>query len=176
MLTITEAIAEIVTISKRLEKKQQFILGNLTRQNLLRDPLEKEGGQSQVIARETQSIMDLCERLVALRTAVNSANMRNTVTVLGETKTLAEWIVWKREVAPFLVGHYNQLRSRIEAIGQDARRKGVDVAKGEPVAMTDIIVNVDQMQLARNIEHLEEVLGTLDGALSVKNATTTIEL
>lgn len=40
---------------------------------------------------------------------------------------------------------------------------------------TDIVVNVDEQQLAKDIERLEETLGTLDGVLSLKNATVMLD-
>jgi hypothetical protein len=40
---------------------------------------------------------------------------------------------------------------------------------------TDYIVNIDEARLAKEIEDLEETLGTLDGQLSLKNATVMIE-
>ena len=43
-LTITEALAEIKTLAKRIEKKRQNIGQFLVRQEGVRDPLEREGG------------------------------------------------------------------------------------------------------------------------------------
>lgn len=39
-MTITEALAEIKTIGKRLEKKRAAIAGNLARDSRLKDPFE----------------------------------------------------------------------------------------------------------------------------------------
>lgn len=54
--TITEALAEIPTIEKRIEKKSEFILNYLYRQSAVRDPHEKDGGSSTLIHRELQAI------------------------------------------------------------------------------------------------------------------------
>jgi hypothetical protein len=46
----------------------------------------------------------------------------------------------------------------------------------EAQSLDDIVVNVDEQKLAEDSERMEEVLGTLDGLLSLKNATVTIEV
>ncbi len=56
-LTITEALAEIPTIEKRIEKKREFILNYLYRQSSVRDPHEKDGGSTVLIVREAGAFM-----------------------------------------------------------------------------------------------------------------------
>ena len=48
-MTITEALAEIKTIQKRIDKKREFILHHTYRQHTLRDLLEKDGGSPKVV-------------------------------------------------------------------------------------------------------------------------------
>ena len=68
------------------------------------------------------------------------------------------------------------MHGRIEAMRQDAQRKGFQIVSGEAQKPTDIIVNVNEQELAKQIEVLEEMLGVLDGQLSLKNATMTIDI
>jgi hypothetical protein len=68
-ITITEALAEVPTISKRIAKKQQFVLDFLSRQNGVRDPHEKDGGSVTLIQQNLQGIADLESRLIAIRSA-----------------------------------------------------------------------------------------------------------
>ena len=49
-LTITEALAEIKTVEKRIQKKREAILPFVFRQEMLRDPHEKDGGSAVVVA------------------------------------------------------------------------------------------------------------------------------
>src|SRR5579863_1653454 len=63
-LTITEALAEIKTINKRLESKRESVRNYIARDVRVRDPLEKEGGSAEFIKRERQAIIDLEERIV----------------------------------------------------------------------------------------------------------------
>ena len=54
-LTITEALAEIKTIGKRLEKKREHVKGFLFRQDVFKDPFYSEGGSFSMIERERQA-------------------------------------------------------------------------------------------------------------------------
>lgn len=178
MISITEALAEIKTIGKRIEKKREFTLtaGYLWRQEKLKDPLERDSGSRSVIARERQAIADLEIRIIVIRQAIAKANAETSVTIMGLTNTVAEWLTWKREVAPKRQAYLSQLRTQIQALRQQANRQGVAVTTGEPQTPDDIIVNVDEREVAKDIEALEQLLGTLDGQLSLKNATTLIDV
>jgi len=175
-ITITEALAEIKTISKRIEKKRDFILTYLARQDGIKDPLEKEGGSLKAIERERQAINDLQTRAVTLRRGIQKANEVANVTLNGVTRTIADWLVWRRDVAP---GHrelLNRLRSQINQVREQAKRNGATVlpSGGTAQNVTDVIVHINENDLATEIETLEDTLGQLDGQLSLKNATVPI--
>lgn len=175
-ISITEALAELKTIDKRIEKKGKFILAYVYRQEMLKDPHEKDGGSAEVIKREQQAIHDLLERKVTIRRAIQEANSTNFVTIGDEKRTIADWLVWRREVAPLQEVILNQLSGRIDTARQEAQRKGVSLVNNEAQKPTDIIVNVNEKELARQIEHLAEILGALDGQLSLKNATLLVDV
>jgi hypothetical protein len=176
-ITITEALAQIKTIEKRLDKKRQFVLNYLMRQEQLKDPLDKEGGSRVVIARERQAIGDLEQQIIRLRRAIQAANQAAEISVGGRVRTIADWLVWRREVAPGAQAFLSGMSSGIQSARNQARMKGLAVVTTGDVATqpTDIIINVDELALSREIEAMEEVLGNLDGQLSLKNATTRIE-
>jgi len=176
-ITITEALAELKTIDKRIEKKREFVLDYLLRQEIFKDPLEREGGSVSAIKREMQAISDLEERKIAIRRAVQQANEFNTVTVGKRTRSIADWLVWRREVAPGQQRHLAAIRAKIEQARQEAARKGAGLsASADAAKPNDVIVNVNEQELARQIEELEEVLGKLDGQLSLKNATLLVDV
>jgi hypothetical protein len=176
--TVTEALAELKTIGKRIEKKRQYISAYLMRQEALKDPLEKDGGSPKVISRERQAIADLEKRHIAIRLAIQKANQVTPVTIEGLTKSLAEWLTWRKEIAPGLQQHLGQIRNQIEQIRRQALQKGATVvtAGGTAEKPTDVVVNVDEAELAKETELLEAMLGALDGQLSLKNATVTIDI
>lgn len=178
-MTITEALAELKTIDKRVEKKQEFVLGYLWRQRGMVDPHEKAGGSVAFVAQEQQGIRDLLERKVAIRDAINQANAREVILVGGVTRSIAQWLTWRREAAPKLQQLMASQQQKINQVRQEAQRKGVSLVAGGGGGegqLTDILVNVDEKILAEQIERLEETLGTLDGLFSLKNATTTISV
>lgn len=176
-MTITEALAEIKTVGKRIEKKREFVNTFLCRQDAIRDPLLKDGGSAAALAAERQSIVDLEKRIVDLRRGIQLANEREVVTLNGAARTIADWLVWRREVAPGQKDFLSDMRKKIDGVREQARRQGVQMVQsgGLPVQPTDVIVNIDEKTLATEIEGLEQTLGTLDGALSLKNATVLIQ-
>jgi hypothetical protein len=176
-VTITEALAELKTIDKRIEKKREFVLSYLLRQEMFKDPLEKDGGSVSAIKRELQAIRDLEERKIAIRRAIQQANERNTVAVGRQTRSIADWLVWRREAAPVQQKFLANLRAKIEQARQEATRRGAGLSQSPEAAKpNDVIVNVNEQELAQHIEDLEEVLGKLDGQLSLKNATLLVDV
>jgi len=174
--TITEALAECKTIDKRLEKKQQFITMYLFREERIKDPLIKEGGAEKIIGQEMQAITDLHERKILIRRKIQEANASELIMVKSETRSIADWLVWRRDVASNLQRFLLELRQKIESARNAARNKGVTLTSGEGSRPDDIIVNINEQMISKNIEHLEEILGTLDGLLSLKNATITLDI
>jgi predicted Zn-dependent protease with MMP-like domain len=176
-MTITEALAELKTIDRRLAKKREFVLTYLLRQEAFKDPLEKDGGSVSAIKRETQAIGDLEERKVVIRRAIQQANEKNTVTLGKQIRTIADWLVWRREVVPQQQQFLTNMRTKIEQARQEALRKGANLTTAvENAKPNDVIVNINEQELAKEIEELEEILGKLDGQLSLKNATLFVEV
>jgi hypothetical protein len=179
-LTITEALGDIKTINSRLDTHHAFINqpNLLARPGLMRDPLEKEGGSAAIIAKRLQSSRDLRLRLLNLRSAILRANQAATLTVEGITRTIADWIVWRRELAPKEKMHWDQIAITLGRIRNEAQsRKGT--LKGEQqqdATQQDIILHVSELEIQEERERLEKILGTLDQQLSLKNATTFVEV
>lgn len=176
-ITITEALADIKTTGKRIAKKQEFVSGFLCRQDAIRDPLGKDGGSAQAISAERQSITDLEQRIVLLRRGIQTANEREEITIAGTTRTIADWLTWRREVAPGSQQFLSRMRQTINSVRDQAKKQGVAMvaAGSQPATFNDIIVNIDERALAIEIETLETTLGQLDGMLSLKNATVFVK-
>jgi len=173
--TITEALAEIKTIDKRIEKKREFITTYLVRNEQLKDPLDRDGGSFEAIRRERQAIKDLEELKVAIRRAILDANQENTITLSGTIRSIADWLVWRREVAPTQERFLTTLRRNIDANRAEAQKRGLAVAEPDKARERDLIVNLNEAELAEEIERFQETLGALDGQLSLTNATVNIE-
>lgn len=175
-LTITEALAETKTIVARIEKQRQSVMRYLARDARLRDPLEKDGSTSvEFVKRTRQSIADLEDRLVRIRCAIQKTNGETSLTVLDETHTVAYWLNWRREVAEHRGGFLAAIPQGLASIRQpQASRMARNTAEAAPTPV-DIVVAVDEREIAEEIDRHTTTVGVLDGKLSLVNATTLIE-
>jgi hypothetical protein len=182
-LTITEALQEIKTIGKRLEKKRQSISPYLVRDSRTRDPLEKDGGSEKFIHSERQAIADLENRVVAIRTAIQRSNLDSSITVGTKGRTVAEWLTWRRELSSGHKAFLSSISAGLTNVRDQVQKKGGKVVAAAvainevsgPDAPPQLIINIDERKLIQDIEEIEETLGTLDGKLSLFNATTVID-
>ena len=173
-MTITEALAELRTIDKRIEAKRQFVETYLLRPERMKDPLEKDGGSVEAIRREMQAIGDLSEEKIRIRRAIQAANQATRVVVEGVERTIADWLVWRRDVAQDHRSFLARLARLIETNRSEAIKKGFRLTEQEASAVGEIIVNVSERDLAETTERAEAVMGRLDGQLSLANATIVI--
>jgi hypothetical protein len=177
-MKITQALAELKTIKARVSKKRVNIANYLWRQDMMRDPHEKEGGSATFVERETQAVDDLEARYVAIRAAIALTNAAESISVNGTSKSVADWLVWRREIAPDLQRHLQAMSRSIAAARTKAQQADIEVRRtGEASSdPRDVIINISEKELAAEIEALETILGTLDGELSLKNATIDVEV
>lgn len=176
-MTITEALAEIKTILKRIQSKREFIETYQLRLDSLKDPLEKDGGSAKAVSEAMQASRDLEERIITLRQAIQTANEGTIVSIEGTEWTIAEWLIWRREIAPGQERFLNALTARLaNARNQVSGQKyqwGKETTQDKPA---DIVVNIDETQLNKDKEKIKSILGQLDGQLSLKNATIVLEV
>lgn len=177
MITLTEALAELKLIKSKIDKKKTFIMSNLGRQEGAKDQLEKSGGTPEVLKSEMQAVNDLMERLVRIRSSIASANTATSVEILGVKRTIADWLVWRRDVAPLIKDFERSVTSGISQLKNSAKSQGFRVVgnQGEAAVPTDVIICLDEKVLSEKSEHIQEVLDTLDGKLSLHNATVQVE-
>lgn len=174
--TLTEGLADLKTMTARISKKQQTIMTYFARDAKLRDPHEADGGSKEYVRRERQAIHDLEERIVKIRSSIQDVNARTPLTVGTTTRTVMEWLNWRREVSAKSKAFLAQMAQTLAQVRQNAVRQGMTVTDKETYSPGDVVVMVNEQELARDIENMETVLGTLDGKLSLLNATTTIEV
>lgn len=177
MPTVTEVLAEIATIDKRLPKKIADVQPYVWRYEAMRDPFEKDGGSAKYLAEQRQSFEDLLERKIKLRREIARSNDATDLTVDGEVRIVADWLVWKREVYPQLREFLSRQVRDAQTARQQAQRSGGGVVMpGTNSKPDDVVINIDEQQAIKDLEALEEKYGKLDGLLSLKNATTEIDI
>lgn len=174
--TITEALAEIKTINARIGKKREAIMRYFARDTRLRDPLEADGGSVEFVRKERQAIADLEERIVSIRSAIQAANLSTNLTLGERSRTLSAWLNWRREIADGSKGFLNAMANTINQVRQQALKQGVAMVEKDSGAQGEIVIAINEKALAGEVEKIEQLLGDLDGKLSLLNATTTIEV
>jgi hypothetical protein len=178
-MTITEALAELKTINKRLHTKRQNTLQYVARDVRVKDPLEREGGSVEFLRRERQAITDLERRIVQIRTAIQQSNLFTRTTVATRDLSIAEWLTWRREVSVASREYLNLLQVNIKNMRDKLQREGRQLiassaeSEGKP---GDVVVHLEEKTLLEEQEQFDTILGELDGRLSLLNATTTIEV
>lgn len=177
-MTITEALAETKTLIARIDKKRQAIVNHLIRDARLKDPMAEDGGQAEYVRRERQAIDDLGTRLVSIRTAIQEKNRTTAVTIHGQTRSVADWLTWRKEVAPGAKSFLGMISSAINKARRDpvVQRDNLRLTDKPQGEVGEVIVNVNEKELNEQIEEFEHILGDLDGKLSLINATTVISL
>lgn len=176
-MTITEGLAEIKTINARITKRTESALRYFARDVRMKDPINTMGGSTAFVASERQAVSDLEQRKIAIRSAIQISNQQIPLTLNGTTRFVGAWLNWRREVAPQAKAFLEKMVSGLNDVRQRALRQGFKVTTGtESGDPSEIVVAVDETELARDVEQMEQTLGDLDGKLSLLNATTTIEL
>lgn len=174
-MTITEALAEIKLIDNKIEKKQEFVYGNLFRAKHLPDPL---GDTTAKVVAEVQATVDLRKRRVKIRKAIAQANLTTEITIGNITRTIFEWLTWKREVVQNELGFIRAIHTKTKA-AIDAVTKAPKFYKDEATQenkILEIIPSLDYSLFVTAEQETQEALDKLDGLLSLKNATVMIEV
>lgn len=182
-ITITEALQEIKTIVSRIEKKRKNLGLYIARDARVRDPFEASGGSAKYVKEERQSILDLEIRIIKVRTEIQKSNLTKQLTVGDQTKTVSEWLTWRREISSGQQAFTNQVAVGLKKMREDTQKKGGKVTalanaevNFDANAPADLIVNLDERDILKEADYLEQTLGALDGKLSLFNATTTIDI
>jgi hypothetical protein len=130
-----------------------------------------------MIQSETQALADLGRRLMKIRAGISRANLETEITVGEETRSVHDWLVWKRELsapqAAFTKQVHQTVKNSLDAI---ARQPQVYKDEAGATHLAKLVSNIDYAEWIKADEKLNEKLEVLDGKLSLKNATVTIEI
>jgi hypothetical protein len=93
-------------------------------------------------------------------------NEATQLTIEGSTKSVADWLVWKREVAPNITKELTLLLAGVQLARRGAPQK-TTVDQPEP-----IISHLNERVVMEALTAVQNILSVLDAELSVLNATT----
>jgi hypothetical protein len=171
-MQLAEALTSIKTDKKKWETDKNFVMANVVRDDRLKDSLEAQGGTKTVLQRTLQSMEDHETQIVAKLYAIQGANREVKLTIGSKTKSVGEWIIWRREVAPMREKRFNELLSRIEQSKQMVNNpRYVAAAPGQDLK---VLVEIDEKKLLDTMKEHQDIMGAIDSKLSVLNATTGI--
>lgn len=176
-ITITEALAEVKLIDKKVAKKKEIVLSNVVRARHAKDPFERDGGSEQYLTREIQAITDLERRKVKLREAISTANLNNSLTIGERTDTIHNWIVWKREIAKSSGEFAKQIHVGIKSHMTSSSSKPQVYQDDEgKQKIVEWVYGLDYpIYIAKDQQH-QSYLDELDGKLSLLNARIEVEV
>lgn len=176
MITITEALAEINLIKKKIDDAEVGIRTMLVRASHVPDFYQEHGGAALMITKTQQSIRDLRTRFLSIRSGISKANIENQISVNGETKTIFDWLTWKREIyQPLEKALKEQIHTLKQSAEKEAARPEVWKDQDGRTQLVSYVRNADLKTLEDEYNRIVEVYGKLDGQLSLKNATIVIQ-
>jgi len=167
-MTVTEALSKINLTQKKIADKRSAFPQYISRPEMMKDPLETEGGSEKYITEQRQAIRDLEAYLIALRVAVAESNAQTSLSVGGSTRPVSEWLIWKRDIA---AGFRQELQSILSAVSSERQRYSRQVKDN-----VELTICVSETEIQKEVELYSMMWEDLDGQLSLKNATTFVEL
>lgn len=175
--TITEALAELKTLTSRIAKKREHSSHYILRDNRAVDPLISEGGSEAFVDREWQAVRDLESRFIAIRRAIAEANLKTSITIGDFTLCITDWLTWRRDIAPARVAYLRNIHASIQRARKEAQNL-VNKTENNPPGMLPpaLLININEASLMKTMETVDQTLSELDGKLSLINATTTIDI
>jgi len=116
----------------------------------------------------TQSNLDLAERYLALKRALDKTNLATSVTITGKTYTVTDLLNLRRKLGTPIIATFQSMND------EDARRR-VGHATSSRVqgdAPITVVRYYDDDKRYEAIAEWQEFLGHIDGKLEVVNAVT----
>ncbi len=178
-LRIANAMAEIKLAIRKIASNREFILRNLVRDAERVDPFAKDGStQAAQIASKLQAINDNARRVVALRSAIGKKNIETLLEIEGIEMSVAEWLIWRRDVLPQLRATMEEIVRQIAgATNPDSMASTRRRLSGERVdGTTKWEINISEQLVHEELQKLDAIEERLDGALSVLNANTFLDV
>lgn len=176
-ITITEALSEINLITKKLDDKRNAILPALFIASHVIDPYTDN---KKYVAQEMQSLTDFQARLTKIRALIQKANLEHNITIGETTKSITEWLAWKKEVATKEIDFLKKVNQRLLDQSMQAQSRPsvyqVQEADKQITKIVEYKYALDLTTVTKRLEILNDIFENLDGQLSLKNATVTIDL
>lgn len=130
--------------------------------------------QKKKISEWLQSHNDLAFKLTDLRKAIQLTNLQTSVTIkVGDndvTRSIAEWVIRRREIIDFQLLAYNDLSDK--GLADRGLRAMGNIDEAKKLSTARVRFYFDASERDKNIEVLKNEKESIDKALEIVNATT----
>lgn len=168
-MKLIEALKELPLIEKKVarnvEKLREY--ASAVDNGKVDLKFSTEALQRKEIESLLQSSNDLANRADKLRRAIALTNANTNVTIKGETRTILEWISFRRNTF--------QLRlSALQALSDTASTQQMRNTPVDPAVGIRVVRFYDEKNKNEKIEDLHNLYDAVDSTLEIVNATTDI--
>jgi hypothetical protein len=164
-MKIIEALKELPVIEKRIEKQASQIAEYAGLVSNEQPPFGTSDAQKKKVSELIQSNYDLSKRYAKLKRALAITNTQVEVEVLGEKRTIAEWITFKTHTA-------NQLARTLNALNLSHAQARLQTSKFDVTEGIKIERMYDEEFKLKQSNRVQELLDNIDATLEIVNATT----
>jgi len=166
-MKIIEGLKELRLLEKKIQQNQGRITAYASAVSTEKLPYEDEDRQSAKVQSLIQSTMDMVERYLRLKAALDRTNLQVVVTIEGQTRTIHEWIWLRRKLGMEVVQTYNALN---DSAGS-ARLREAPTIEGERPQVLRFYTEEDKLAA---IDKWQDIIHGIDPRMEVVNATTDI--
>lgn len=172
-MKLIEGIKELKIIEKRINKNCQQISDNSAYVSDEQIPFESQEEMQAHVQSLVQANLDLEQRYLDIKTAIEKTNLETTVDIQGKKFTISELISLRRIAGRYRTMTYQALNGAkaVQSINSRNRTSGYD-ATNPP----KIVPLYNEKDKQGKILEWEELLERIDPVLEVVNAETELKL
>lgn len=170
-MKIIEAMKEAKLIEKKIRKNNELITEYSSALDNEKLPFLTEEEQIKEVKKLVQSNIDLEERYISLKVAIDRTNLATKVSIEGAKReyTIFELLVIKRKFGKTMIEKYTSMNGS----KAEAKRMSYGRLSSEGKAPS-VIKFYDEREKNNNINDIENFLAKIDSRLEVVNAVTDI--
>lgn len=163
-MMLIEAMKKLKIIRKRMQSNAELVQGYSAQPSCVIPKFGTLEAQAAEIEKLAQSTEDLANYYAELSSRINYTNLTTKVEIAGQTRTIHEWLQYKRILAREIQPVYmamNDNRGRQEMIGIAVTQTDVQLVRF-----------YDEKVKNERLRYWQDLYETVDGRLEVVNATT----
>lgn len=166
-MKIVEALKRLRIIEKKIASNCTEVTKYSAIVSSQKPLFESADRQRKEVESITQSSMDLVTEYLRLKRRLDLTNLNVMVTINGDSRTIAEWLIVKRKIADLVIAIWN---AQNDSSAQTARRD--ERMYGTSGQSTNIDRFYSEEEKNNMLRRWHDLKAAIDGRLEVVNATT----